>query len=134
MMELNADLNSLPQFIELVHRCSADLEFDNSSIMQIELALEEVIVNIINYAYPDTDKPGKIRLFCKIEGDTLKMEIADDGIPFDMLTADDPDIDASLEDRHIGGLGVFFVKQLMDEVKYERRGDENFLSLTKCKK
>ena len=129
MIELDADLKNLPQFIELAHACAVDSGFDDSSIMQIELALEEVIVNIVNYAYPV--KQGKIKLSCKKEGNAMKMEISDYGILFDMFTAEEPDIDAPLEERHVGGLGVFFVKQLMDEVKYKRRGDENFLTLVK---
>jgi len=131
MIELNADLKQLPYFLGFAHDCADEMGFEKSSIMQIELALEEVIVNIINYAYPE--KTGKIALSCQKNDDTLIMQIVDSGVQFDMMAASDPDLDVSLEDRKIGGLGVFFVKQLMDTVVYERCGDKNILTLKKKK-
>ena len=131
MIEQNADLKNLPLFLEIARNCAEQLDFEKSSIMQIELALEEVIVNIINYAYPL--EKGTIGFSCSGKEGNLVMEIADSGIPFDMMSAEDPDIDASLEDRKVGGLGVFFVKQLMDEVFYERRDGKNILILVKGK-
>lgn len=131
MIELDADLKSLSSFLEAVREYAADLDFDNSSIMQIELALEEVIVNIINYAYPE--KKGKIKVLLSTEDGGLIINIIDSGIPFNIMDIEDPDLDASLENRQVGGLGVFFVKQFMDNVIYERSDEENILTLIKNK-
>ena len=132
MIELDADIKHLNAFIELANKSAAEMEFDNSSIMQIELALEEAIVNIINHAYPE--KHGKIRFDCVKKDNTLVMSIMDFGIPFDILSAEDPDVNASLEEREVGGLGVFFIKKLMDKVEYERTEEGNLLILEKIKK
>ena len=132
MIEKDADLKNLPSFIELAHKYALELGFEASALMHIELALEEVIVNIINYAYPNDS--GKIELTCTKEKESLLMKITDYGIPFDILAATDPDVSVPLEDRKIGGLGVFFVKKLMDEVRYERRDAANILYLIKKKK
>jgi len=132
MIELDADLKNLSAFIALVDKNAVELNFDDSSIMQIELAVEEAIVNIITHAYPD--KMGKIRFDCKIEENSMIMTIMDFGIPFDVLSKKDPDIDASIEEREVGGLGVFLIKKLMDNVIYQRSEEGNILILEKRKK
>ena len=132
MIELDADIKHLNAFIELANKNALEMEFDNSSVMQIELALEEAIVNIINHAYPE--KHGKIRFDCQGNGSSLVMTIMDFGIPFNILTLEDPDVEASLEEREVGGLGVFFIKKLMDRVEYERKQEGNLLTLEKIKK
>jgi serine/threonine-protein kinase RsbW len=132
MIELDADLKNLNIFIDEANKSAVALKFDDSSIMQIELALEETIVNIITHAYPD--KMGKIRFECEIQDSSLVMKIVDFGIPFDILSKEDPDINAPIEERKVGGLGVFFIKKLMDNVTYERSEEGNLLTLEKIKK
>ncbi|MCX7634751.1 MAG: ATP-binding protein, partial [Syntrophales bacterium] len=96
---------------------------------EIELCLEEIIVNIINYAYPEGPGTVEISLREGTEGE-LEMEVVDRGVAFDPLSVDDPDISKDIDERRIGGLGIFFVKQLADRVVYRREGDRNILSLT----
>ena len=60
----------------------------------------------------------------------LLIEIADDGIPFNILTRDEPDLDSGIEERSVGGLGIFFVRRLVQEIRYRREGGRNILTLT----
>ena len=129
MIKLKAELNNLPVFVDFVSAKATNNNFDTSSVMQIELAVEEAIVNIVNYAYEET--VGYIECSCTIENGEIVITIVDDGKPFDMMSAEDPDIDAELEDRKIGGLGLFFIKKLMDKVLYERIDNQNKLILIK---
>ena len=97
----------------------------------IKLALEEVVMNVISYAYEDSGAHEfEVRLKSDDEG--VVIDVIDDGKPFDPLhEAAEPDVDAPLEERHIGGLGVYFVKTLMDHVEYRREENRNHLTLTK---
>lgn len=131
MIKLKAELSNLPTFIELAHKKALEFKFNKSSIMQIELALEEVIVNIINYAYDENI--GYIEFSCDVDNDKIVMTIVDNGKPFDMMCSKAPNIEASLDERKIGGLGIFFVKELMDKVEYKRLGNDNILILIKNK-
>lgn len=105
--------------------------FSVERIREIELAVEEILVNIIKYAYEGCDDRGSIEISCKPEGGrSLVIEIADSGTPFDITSVPDPDVNADINDRQIGGLGIYFVKQLMDEVRYRREDGRNKLTLT----
>ena len=98
-------------------------------VMNLNLSLDELITNIVSYGYRDGEE-HEIRITLTEEEGSLKVVLEDDGIPFDPLSdAPDPDLDADVEERRIGGLGVHFVKSLMDEVAYERRGGCNRLTL-----
>lgn len=129
MIKLKAELNNLPFFIEFVSQKATNNNFDSSSVMQIELAVEEAIVNIINYAYDEII--GYIECSCTLGHGEIVINIVDHGKPFDMMRAEAPDINAELEDRKIGGLGLFFIKELMDKVLYERIDNKNILTLIK---
>jgi anti-sigma regulatory factor (Ser/Thr protein kinase) len=97
---------------------------------EFTLALDEVLTNIISYGYPD---PGEHTIIVRLafEDGCLRAEVEDDGVPFNPLTAAEPDTAAPLEDRKIGGLGILIVKKLMDAVAYERAGGKNILILKK---
>jgi anti-sigma regulatory factor (Ser/Thr protein kinase) len=128
---LPARIDNLYDCIDFVASCAAGLEFDQQRIDEIRLAVEEVLVNIINYAYPENPEPGEIEIACSVSGDNaLIIEIADSGVPFNILSVKDPETDAEIDDRQIGGLGIYFVKQIMDDVRYAREGGRNRLTLT----
>ncbi len=99
-----------------------------------ELAFDEILANIVGYAYDDADEPGvehAIEVACRWDGETLSAEVVDDGRPFDPLSAPEPDLEAGLDERQVGGLGLFLVRQLMDEVAYRRQDGKNRLSFAK---
>ena len=130
-LELAADLRNLPIFLKEATKLAKSIGFDKHSIMHIELVLEEIIVNIILHAY-NNKKNGKIIL----EGSAaipkaLQLIIKDFGIPFNLIEAKDPDIELSIEERDAGGLGIFLVKRLVNDIKYERKNNTNILTLTK---
>ena len=101
--------------------------------MQICVSLEEIYVNIVNYAYGDT--VGTCELMSKLEpwedGNKFTLTIRDRGKPFNPLEREDPDITLSAEERQIGGLGIFMVKKTMDEVSYEYQSGQNVLTIVK---
>ena len=102
---------------------SSELEYP------VELAIEELCVNIVNYG---GQGEHVIELELELNPDSLTIEIVDNGVPFDPFTeAPAPDLDSAVESRPIGGLGVFFVKTLMDEAHYRREGDRNHVTLVK---
>jgi anti-sigma regulatory factor (Ser/Thr protein kinase) len=133
IIELDADIKYLPEFEEFIADTAAGAGFENSAIMKIQLAIEEIIVNIISYAYPDGEK-GRIRLSClEKSSDRLVFKIEDNGQPFNLLEAEMPDITQPLESRDVGGLGIFLTRQFMDEIEYKREKNKNILFLTKFK-
>jgi len=98
--------------------------------MPINLALEEAVSNVMLYAYPET-KSGRVLVECVKAPGKLVFTISDSGIPFDPTQQAEPDITLSAEERSIGGLGIHLVRQIMDEVRYERKEEKNILTLVK---
>jgi anti-sigma regulatory factor (Ser/Thr protein kinase) len=131
-LELAAKLENLESMLTFIRKEAEGLGFDSKKLNQIQLAAEEVLVNVINYAYPDKDGNIEITLIPK---DTrgLEVEVVDWGFAFDPLSMPDPDICANLEKRKIGGLGIYLVRKLMDEVNYQRQGECNILTFIKYK-
>jgi sigma-B regulation protein RsbU (phosphoserine phosphatase) len=129
MIEHPAELDNLTKFVDEARRAALAAGLSATEVTRIELCVEEVAVNIINYAYQKSG--GVLRMSCSNDKFNLTITIEDDGVPFDMLQKEDPDIDAPAEDRPIGGLGVFLVKELMDEVVYTRENKKNVLVLKK---
>jgi len=98
---------------------------------QIILVLEELEMNIIRHAYHD-DGSARSRIVLNSEPSRLTIEVIDHGPPFNPLTdAKTPDVDAPLEDRKVGGLGVYLVRSMMDDISYRREDDKNCLTLVK---
>lgn len=121
------EINKLgPFFKEIAEK----LAIDTNSARQLRLAVEEAMVNVIDYAYPlGTEGNVTLRLMC--DGHNLKMMIIDMGIPFDPTAKEKADTSLSAEDRQIGGLGILLVRELMDAINYERVNGQNILTLIK---
>ncbi|MBU3837083.1 MAG: ATP-binding protein [Candidatus Phocaeicola faecigallinarum] len=96
----------------------------------IHLVCEEIVINIVNYAYPDNDN-GYLKVEVTKNENDLVIRFIDSGIPFDPLQKEVPDISLPLEKRQIGGLGIFLVQQMMDMVSYEYSNNENILTIKK---
>lgn len=101
-----------------------------SAIGHLNLALDEAMTNTINYGWPEGGE-HEIALTLSVSGGTVLAEVADDGRAFDPLEVPPPDLDSDLESRPIGGLGVHFMKTLMDDVTYRREGGRNILTMRK---
>jgi anti-sigma regulatory factor (Ser/Thr protein kinase) len=127
-IKLPAKLENLGSWMEAVSECAKEQGFDQKKIGKIELALEEALVNICKYSYPE--EPGNAEVSCKQDNRRFIIEIVDSGIPFDMTSLPAPDVTSSIEKRKIGGLGIFLIKKMVDEVRYRREGNFNILKLT----
>lgn len=125
---LPAKLEHLGAFISSVTQAAESKGVSPEKIFDIELALEETLVNIMNYAYPG--ETGDIEVMCKSDnGEWFVMEIIDKGIPFDVLSVPAPDLTLDLSEREVGGLGIYFMKNVMDHVGYRREGGKNILEM-----
>ena len=94
------------------------------------ISLEEMYANICMYAYDGNPGPCTIKIW--FEGNDAFISLIDEGMPFDPLAKEDPDIHASAEERGIGGLGIYMVKEYMDECTYERIDDKNIFTMRKA--
>jgi anti-sigma regulatory factor (Ser/Thr protein kinase) len=103
--------------------------FSVKRIFEIELACEEALVNIINYAYSNENR-GNVEINCTVDqkGDCI-IELIDNGPPFDLRLLPDPDINENITERRIGGMGTLLIKKFSDEIKYHRLQNKNFLAL-----
>ncbi len=127
---LPAKIENLDQMMEFIATAAVKQGFVAEQVNKIKLAAEEALVNVIRYAY--VNKPdGGMEISCDNKDTCLEIEISDHGVAFDPLSLPDPDICAPLEDRRIGGLGIFMMKKIMDEVRYRRENDENVLTMVK---
>ncbi len=132
---LPATLEYLSEMIKPISKCAQKHGFSSNRISEIELALEEALVNIINYAYPDPDAIGNAEICCWLNEQALFIiEIKDSGIPFDSLQKEDPELTAEISEREVGGLGIFLIKQFMDDVKYQREQSYNILTFSVIKR
>lgn len=108
---------------------------DSALLMSLNLVMEEAVSNIIFYAYKDGETGENIRISMELADDVLTIILTDTGLPFDPTAREDPDVSLSAEERPIGGLGIFLIKKMMDEVVYRREGDTNvFIMRKKIKK
>jgi sigma-B regulation protein RsbU (phosphoserine phosphatase) len=99
-------------------------------VHDLNLVLEEIVTNVISYAYTD-EREHEIKVRLSFQGGEVSAEVEDDGRPFDPLTAPEPDLEASLEERAVGGLGIHFMRQMMDGLEYQRQDGKNLLRLKK---
>ena len=128
-IKLPATIENLEILVAFVSKCAGEQGFNGTRIKEIELATEEVLVNIVNYAYPE--RSGDVEVSCRREDVTgFVIEISDNGIPFDPLSLPEPDLSPDILDRKVGGLGVFFIRKMMDEVLYRREEGSNIIRLT----
>lgn len=99
-------------------------------VFNLQLALEECVTNVIMYAYPPEEQ-HTLQVTAELQEPDLIFTIEDSGVPFDPTPVAEADTSLSAEERPIGGLGIFLVRQLMDSVEYRREGDRNLLTLRK---
>jgi len=100
-------------------------------IFQINLVLDELISNVINYGYPKEENREIYLKYIIVDNKKLLLEIRDYGVPFNILEIEEVDVSLGIEERAIGGLGIHLVKNIMDDIEYERKGGQNILTLKK---
>ena len=129
-MTVTTDVANISEVNDFVKGMCDELQMSKSEANGMKLAIEEAVVNVMNYAY-DAGEAGEVNIVADATSDMLKFVITDTGRPF--APTDVPDVDTTLsaEDRQIGGLGIFLVRQLMDTINYERIDGKNILTLKK---
>lgn len=124
------EVAELEQLVILIDEVTEELQLDPEIGMSLNLALEEVVSNVILYAYPEGTN-GTVQIVANSDGQVLVFTITDQGKAFDPTQVKEADITLSAEERAIGGLGIFIVNQIMDNVSYRRENGQNILTLTK---
>ncbi len=124
------DVQNVPRLSDFVQHVCEEVGFAPSTTMNLNLAVEEAVVNVMNYAYPKGTK-GNINIEAKANDVRLKFTIIDNGIPFDPTAVGNADTSLSAEERPIGGLGIYMVRQLVDSINYEYTDGHNVLTLRK---
>ncbi|MBI5586070.1 MAG: ATP-binding protein [Deltaproteobacteria bacterium] len=122
--------DSVPAICLWVFEAAREAGFSEREAERWVLAVEEVAINIVHYAYPD-GTAGTIAVEIDLSASAMTVRIADSGRPFNPLAAPEPDIEASLAAREIGGLGIYLARKVVDHIHYERRDEENILALSK---
>lgn len=122
-----SELEKVGQFIEEIGN---ELGLSMEMIMNLNLVMEEMVVNVIDYAYPE-GKEADIELLAKSDGKELTFVLSDQGREFDPTAKEDNDMSENPAERQLGGMGIFIVKNIMNKVTYQRLDGKNLLTMTK---
>jgi serine/threonine-protein kinase RsbW len=123
-------MEEIDNLATLVEQVCADLKIDAKTESMLNLALEEAVVNVINYAYPE-GVCEDIRLTVENKGEELIFVLSDKGVPFDPTKKPDTDVNKPAGERQIGGLGIFLVRKIMDSISYQYSNNRNELTMIK---
>jgi anti-sigma regulatory factor (Ser/Thr protein kinase) len=126
VVELNNNLSEIARLARIVNDFAQRHQIEAQTTRNMNLALDEILTNIISYGY---DAGGEHRIIARfsLERGNWTVEVEDDGKPFNPLDAREPDTNQSLEERRIGGLGIHLVRKNVDELEYRRQKDKNIL-------
>jgi len=127
---LKNDVHEVTRFSSFIKSVTEKLGIETPMARKLRLAVEEAVVNVISYAYPEGTE-GDVTIKIMSDGHTLRFQIIDTGVPFDPTKKEKADTTLSIEERQIGGLGIFLVRELMDTINYERVDGKNILTLIK---
>jgi anti-sigma regulatory factor (Ser/Thr protein kinase) len=128
---LRSDVAELDRVSRRLTEFGAQHRVDPPVLRDLNLALEEILANIIAYGYAD-DREHEIRVRLSAGEGEVRVDVEDDGRPFNPLDAPEPDTSAPLAERPVGGLGIHLVRNLMDGLEYRRQGDRNLLTMRKA--
>ena len=130
-LNIEAKVDNLPQVLMFIDSYLEEADCPMKAQMQIDISVEEIFVNIAQYAYPGRIGHADIQISGSSADGRFIIVFRDRGIPYDPLRKSDPDITLGAEDRPIGGLGILMVKKNMDKLEYSRSGGENIFTMTK---
>ena len=130
-LTIEATIDNIPFVTEFVDQKLEALDCPIKAQMQIDVAIDELFSNIAKFAYHPETGPATVRV--EVEEDPMAVIITfiDHGMPYDPLLNEDPDVTLNIEDRMVGGLGVYLVKKTMDDVSYEYKDGQNILKIKK---
>lgn len=130
-LEVRADGEAMDRIRGWVERFGGDCRIDRDDIVRVLIAVEELVTNIVKYGNEPAAAPGRATLTLTLDADRLTLALVDDSHAFDPFAAPEPDLDAPVEERKIGGLGLYLVKTLMDRTSYRRDGDHNVVEISR---
>ena len=130
-LEIDAKLSNLEEVLDFVNSHLSNVECPEKTRIQVDIAVEEIFVNIAHYAYNPEVGKATIRVEISEKPLTISLTFMDSGKPYDPLSRKDPDVSLSAEERQIGGLGIYMVKKSMDEIQYSYRNGTNMLTFKK---
>ena len=117
IVRVKAILENIPLAMDCVNQWALALGFDDRALYEIQLAVDEACANVVHHAYRDM-APGDMEVSCDLEDQVLRIRVRDWGRGFDPDEVPMPNLDAPLEERGVGGLGLFILKQVMDRVRF----------------
>ena len=131
MEEENTSIEDISKFVEFAENVLNELNAPMKDIIKINIAIDEIVSNIFKYGYDN--KPGYVKMKIRPSVDLKYVSISfyDRGVPYNPIKAEDPDVTMRLEDRAIGGLGIYVVKKTMDNMKYKYENGQNILTIKK---
>ncbi|MBQ5499017.1 MAG: ATP-binding protein [Treponema sp.] len=130
-LTLEAKVANLQQVLDFVDENLTSMRCPMKILMQIDVAVEEIFVNVASYAYTPNTGSVTIRMDLQEKPRAVVITFIDSGIPYNPLAKEDPDVSLSAEERSIGGLGIFMVKKTMDKMEYEYTDQKNVLKMYK---
>ena len=128
-LTLEANTENLEQVLDFVNGLLEEKKCPMNLVFELDIAVEELFVNIAHYAY--TPRVGEATIQVSFEEKKAVITLIDGGIPYNPWAKKDPDITLSLEERQIGGLGIYMVKNSMDEVDYSYEDGKNIVTIKK---
>ncbi len=131
-LAIPANLNEIPRISAAIEDNLQAAGFSEETILDLQLAVEEAVANTIVHGYRGA--AGELIIAIQITNEAVQVQIEDNAPPFNPLSVPDPDRGTDLEKRPIGGVGIFLIRQVMDEVGYEYKCGKNLLTLVKRKK
>jgi serine/threonine-protein kinase RsbW len=131
LRSITSDINEIPAISRALETLMQVHGFAEDDILDTQLAVEEAITNIIEHGYGEAG--GGITISCRAENGIIEVQLEDRAAPFDPLSLPEPDLVSEVEDRKIGGLGIFLIRQVMDDIRYRFDEGKNILLLTKRK-
>ena len=130
-LTIKADISQLDQVLAFADDILEGVDCPEEAKIQIDIAIEEIFINIARYAYPDGEGYVGIEVKADSSAGSVQIVFKDEGVPYNPLENKDPDISLSAEERPIGGLGIFMVRKSMDDVSYEYKDGKNRLTIRK---
>ena len=130
-LRVTAKVENLDLVLDFLNTHLESMDCPMKAQMQLDIAVEELFVNIATYSYAPGTGDAVIRVEKDPSGGMVKITLIDKGVPYDPLAKEDPDVTLSAEERQIGGLGIFMVKKSVDDMYYEYKDGENRLTLCK---
>jgi anti-sigma regulatory factor (Ser/Thr protein kinase) len=125
-----SEAGQLPVLAKFLQDFWSAAQLPAGQLLPFEIALEEIFMNVVMHGTPAGSKTS-VEVSLALSGDSLTLAVEDEGPAFDPMTLPAPDVQAPLEERQVGGLGVYFVRQMMDSVSYARVGPRNRLRMSK---